>query len=206
MRGLAQNQDVQVRRNMAAFPRAWVVHRARLIRPLDQLAPLRNALLDRLGHGDGDVHGEPRLSNLDLRAEAYVESDRPESLAAYLPGTDPNPAESVTVRYESSTRVLLEAHLQRAGLIVLADTFDKGWKLEIDGQAAPILRANLMMRAASVPAGSHTLVYTYQPYPLQLGALFSAVGLAILLGLFLWSFSRPVEQVILEAGSMPDSH
>jgi len=63
-----------------------------------------------------------------------------------------------------------------------------------------------MMRAVSVPAGSHTLVYTYQPNSLQLGALFSAVGLAILLGLFLWSLSRPVEQVMLEAGSMPDSH
>ena len=192
---------------MAAFPRAWVVHQARLIRPLDQLTTAaRNALLDRLGHGDGDVHGEPRLANLDLRAEAYVETDHPESLAAYLPGTDPNPAESVTVRYESSTRVLLEAHLQRAGLIVLADTFDRGWKLKIDGRSAPVLRANLMMRAVSVPAGSHTLVYTYQPNSLQLGALFSAVGLAILLGLFLWSLARPVEQVILEAGSMPNSH
>ena len=102
--------------------------------------------------------------------------------------------------------MMLDAHLQQAGLIVLADTFDSGWKLEIDGHAAPILRANLMMRAALVPAGSHSLVYTYQPLMLKLGALSSAAGLTILLGLYLWSRSRRLEQVILEAGSMPDSH
>jgi uncharacterized membrane protein YfhO len=91
-------------------------------------------------------------------------------------------------------------------LIILADTFDRGWELKIDGTASPILRANMIMRAAFVPTGSHTLVYTYQPHLLQLGALFSTAGLAILLGLFLWSFSRPVEQVILEPGLPPDLH
>ena len=189
-----KTRDVQVRRNLAAFPRAWVVHQARLIRPLEQLTnAMQGALLERLGHADGDVHGEPRPTTLDLRTGAYVETDHPESLASYLPGTGQDPTESVTVRYESSTRVLLDAHLQRAGLIILADIFDRGWKLEIDGKAAPILRANMMMRAALVPAGSHALVYTYQPYSLQLGALFSIAGLAILLGLFLWCLSRPVE-------------
>ena len=90
-----KTRDVQVRRNKASFPRSWVVHQARFIRPLDQLtAPARDALVKRPGLGDGDFSGETRLSPLDLRAVAYVETDHPESLAFFLPGTEPDPNES----------------------------------------------------------------------------------------------------------------
>ena len=114
---MAQNRDVQVRRNLAAFPRAWVVHQARLIRPMDEFPPAaQGPVLERLGHADADVRGEPRLSPLDLRIAAYVETDHPKSLASYLPGTGADPTESVTLRYEERDESDARCSLAASGI------------------------------------------------------------------------------------------
>jgi hypothetical protein len=178
-----RTRDVQVRRNKAAFPRAWVVHQAHLIPPLESLKPsARESLVERLRHGLGTLRDRDAVA-LDLGATAHVETARPQSLAPYLPGTAPDPAEHVTVS-ETSTTTVLQAELRQPGLIVLADVFAPGWRLTIDGRPAPILRANVLMRAAAVPAGSHTLVYTYDPLPVRVGILASAAGWLVCLGLF----------------------
>jgi hypothetical protein len=175
-----QTRDVQVRRNKAAFPRAWVIHQAHAIEPLDQLAETtREALLQRLRSGNDPARAPLGLEATDFRQIAYVETNDPKALTAYLPGTTADPDESVAVQVEGSTRVTLEARLKQPGLVVLADTFNDGWYLTIDGQPASVLRANLLMRAAPVTAGTHTLVYTYHPRSVQLGALVTAAGLAL---------------------------
>jgi hypothetical protein len=187
-----QTKDVQVRRNKAAFPRAWIVHDARLIRPLDESSPTaRDSLLMRLGFADTAVGPSPVPPAADPRQVAYVETDAPARLAPYLPGTGADPTESVSVRYEGPTRVVLEAHLHRPGIIILADVFDRGWRLEIDGRSAPILRANLLMRGAAVVAGTHRLVYRYEPTSVRLGLSVSAAGLMALIALSLWAHRRP---------------
>jgi hypothetical protein len=185
-------KDVQIRRNKLAFPRAWVVHDARLIRPLDGSNPgSRDALVARLGSRDSSGGDNSLLPASDLRSLAYIETDDRESLAPYLPTTPTDTSESVAVRYEGSSRVVLEAHLRRPGIVVLADTYDSGWRLAIDGRPASVLRANLLMRAAAVGAGAHTLVYTYEPASVRLGGWVSAAGLIGILGLVLWARPFP---------------
>ncbi|MBL9172383.1 MAG: YfhO family protein, partial [Verrucomicrobiales bacterium] len=41
--------------------------------------------------------------------------------------------------------------------------WDPDWRAWVDGQAAPVLRANHLMRAVSVPAGDHRVEFRYQP-------------------------------------------
>jgi hypothetical protein len=185
-----RTRDVQVRRNRAAFPRAWIVHDARLIHPLagaQAASRAWDALVERLGFLDDPTPADPSRAATDLRATAFVEADDPAALEAYLPRTAIDPSERVTVRYDGPTRVVLEAALRRPGLIVLADTYDPGWHLTIDGRPAPVWRANLLMRAAAVTAGSHTLVYTYQPASVRLGIWASLTGMIALIGLALWA-------------------
>ena len=81
--------------------------------------------------------------------------------------------------------------MQRPGIVVLADAYYPGWKLTIDGEPAPILRANRMMRGAAVPSGTHELIYTYEPESFWFGSVGSAMGLAIAIGLVVWSIFRP---------------
>jgi hypothetical protein len=191
-----QTKDVQVRRNKAAYPRAWVVHDLRPIRPLGRLqSAARDALSARLGFGDDLTGSFPSIPTADLRSVAYIEADDPGALAPYRSGGPAGATESVTVRYDSPTRVVLEAYLDRPGLIVLADIFDPGWRLAIDGHRAPIWCANLSMRAAAVTAGPHRMVYTYEPASVKAGAWVSMAGLATLIGLIFIARSCPVVRV-----------
>jgi hypothetical protein len=193
-----ETQDVQVRRNKNAFPRAWIVHDARLIKPQSLSLPAsRDALSARLGFGANSSSHDPLFPPPDLRALAYVETDDPERLAPYLSGTGDSAAESATVRYDGPARAVIDVHMTKPGLVVLADAFDSGWRLTIDGRAAPILRANLLMRAAAVSAGSHTLVFTYSPSSLRIGATVSLAAIAALIALARWARSQPL------AGAVP---
>jgi hypothetical protein len=184
-------RDVQVRRNRAAFPRAWVVHSAHLIRPLPAgKSTARDALIARLRSADPQGQADPQHPPTDLRATAYIETRQPASLAPYLlrrGAGPPDPTESVAVREDSSTRMVIETRLERPGIVILADTFDPGWRLSVDGIPAPVLRVNLLMRGAAVAAGSHTLVYRYEPASVRIGVGVSVAGLAALAALALWS-------------------
>ncbi len=92
-----------------------------------------------------------------------------------VPGDDP-------------TRVELGVALDSPGLVVLADVFYPGWRLEVDNQPADILRVNRAMRGAFVKAGNHRLVFTYDPTSLRVGIGLSVVGL--LAGLALMATGR----------------
>ena len=49
-------------------------------------------------------------------------------------------------------------------LVVFSEIWtEKGWKMTIDGQEQPLLRANYILRAAMVPAGEHEIVMEYAP-------------------------------------------
>jgi uncharacterized membrane protein YfhO len=91
------------------------------------------------------------------------------------------PDESVTITRHEPQRVELLVRLRQPGLVILADSYYPGWQLTIDGQPAPILRANRMMRGAAVTGGEHRLVYVYDPWSFRIGTAVSIVGLTVLL-------------------------
>src|SRR5205823_1335456 len=113
---------------------------------------------------------------LDLHQTALIEIDDKESLKGYLSRTPVGPLESVAIIKYEPQRVELRAKLDRPGLVILADTYYPGWHLTVDGKTASIVRANRLMRGAAVPAGEHTLVYTYDPVSFRVGAIVSIGG------------------------------
>lgn len=76
----------------------------------------------------------------------------------------------------------------RAAVLVLNDAFEPGWTARIDGgESLEILRANGLVRAVVVPPGRAQIVFQYETPGLYLGALFSGIGLLILIALFFLS-------------------
>jgi hypothetical protein len=185
-----QEQDWVLLRNQAAYPRTWVVHRARFLKPIrsgDQAE--RQRIMEQILYPPDDpLWYDPGRRVYDPHTLAWIETDEAKALSAYAPGTGADPAESVVVsRYEPQC-VEIEARLRRPGIVILADVHYPGWTLTIDGQPAPILRANRLMRGAAVGAGTHRLVYTYRPLSFRLGGVISLVSLGI--GLVLWLAGR----------------
>lgn len=177
------DQDWQIFRNQNAFPRAWIVHEARVVPPFESLdAAEQDARLRQLLYQADPIWNEPGRPVLDLRRTALVESDPPSALKLGLRTPASEASESVTVERHEPGRVELKATLTAPGLVILADTDAPGWSLTIDGQPAEILRTNHLMRAARVEHGTHTLVYRYEPASFRVGAVVSLGAVVVLLG------------------------
>jgi len=124
------------------------------------------------------VWHDPTLTAFDPRRLVWIEKDKQLELRAFLSGRSPRPTETVKVSYPSPQRVVLEANLESAGIVVLSDIHYPGWKLTIDSQPAPIYKVNRVMRGAAVPEGVHRLVYSYEPRSFQVGGTITLAGLA----------------------------
>jgi uncharacterized membrane protein YfhO len=110
---------------------------------------------------------------LEPRREVLLERDLlpPGPRAAFRPAT--------LVRY-SACEVQVQAELDAPGYLFLSDAWYPGWRAEADGRPLPVIRANLAFRAVPLPAGSHRVVFQYQPALQQLSSIISLSALVLL--------------------------
>jgi membrane protein YfhO len=158
-----QSDDYWVMLNRAALPRAFVPGHVETV-------PNDSEELEKLS--------SPQF---DPRAVAYVESP------VNLPGSCRGRAEIIS---EIPTRVTLSVQMETSGLVVLSDSWDKGWNAYLNGRRVPILRVNHAVRGVIVPAGDATLEFRYEPASFTLGLCLSALAAAILLcsaGIIFWT-------------------
>jgi hypothetical protein len=196
----SREEDWQIRRNLDALPRAWVVHLARWLEPSDgPSTPARSRALMEMIYADDPIWHDATMRAFDPRAVAWVDPDFRPELVRYLPGGPPRPTETVTVSYPTPQRAELEASLDTPGLVILSDLYYPGWELTIDGRPSPIYRVNRLMRGAAVPAGAHHLIYSYAPRSFRVGRFVSSLGLGGLALLAMFSLLRPGEAVAEDA-------
>jgi hypothetical protein len=172
--------DVQVYQNVDELPRAWVVHDARWVDWANPSQSAREVAMGEILFANDALWHDATRRTFDPRAIAWVDVGGREEISPFLSSQAPNPAETVSVTYPTPQRAELEASLQSPGLVILSDLYYPGWALTIDGEPAPIYQVNRMMRGAAVPAGTHKLVYSYEPSSFRLGRILSVVGLAVL--------------------------
>jgi len=90
----------------------------------------------------------------------------------------------VAVDDRGPNRVQIQVQAADGGWLVLADTWYPGWNAYLDGGPADSYPADSVFRAVWVPAGSHEVVFRYQPRVLELGVALTGlrlVALALLL-------------------------
>ena len=76
-----------------------------------------------------------------------------------------------------------EVNSEKGGTVVFSEIYYPGWQSTIDGQPVPHGRANYILRAMNVPAGKHTVEFTFDPASLHTTETiaFVALGLLVLL-------------------------
>ncbi len=96
----------------------------------------------------------------------------------------PAPDSSVKLVKYASREIVLEASPAAPKLLVLSEIYyPAGWKAFIDGQETEILKTNYVLRSVVVPAGKHTISFTFHPASYEKGLLVTnaAWGLTALL-------------------------
>ncbi|QCR24273.1 YfhO family protein [Pontibacter sp. SGAir0037] len=70
----------------------------------------------------------------------------------------------------------------QAGMVVFSEIYyPKGWQAYIDGQPVEHIRANYVLRAMQVPAGSHTIEFRFAPSSYETGNTVSLVSSILLM-------------------------
>jgi hypothetical protein len=108
---------------------------------------------------------------------AVVEGGAPLTGQAAIPG-------AARIREYTAERVVVETESAQPALLVLSDAFYPGWQATVDGAPAAIVPTNVLYRGVYVPAGAHTVIFTYEPTGWRSGLALAGGGLLLaLLGL-----------------------
>jgi membrane protein YfhO len=110
----------------------------------------------------------------DGRRVAVTEKAVP-GLAQAPTGADPGSARFV---HYGDERVEIEAKATGRSLLVLTDVDYPGWKVKVDGKPADVQRVDYLLRGVAVPAGTHTVEFSYRPLSFTIGWIVSLLGLA----------------------------
>jgi uncharacterized membrane protein YfhO len=91
----------------------------------------------------------------------------------------------------SSRRIVLKTETASPTLLMLSEIYyPAGWRAFLDGRETEILRANYVLRSVRIPAGTHEVVFAFEPELYETGwtlthAGWVTAGVAALFGL--WS-------------------
>ena len=187
-----KENDWQLAENLAAFPRAWIVHQVQVVPFLDRLDEMQKQSRIRtlLFQNDG-LWSDPERPVLNLRELAWVESADPARDRPRLEPPVASAVESVSFQSYAPDRAELRVDMQARGLVVVSETDAPGWMALVDGEPARIWRTNLGMRGVVVPAGQHQLSFSYRPTTLRWGGIMTAFGLLVTAILFMrWPGGR----------------
>ncbi len=159
-----QDGSPRAQQNPAAFGNAWLVNNIQVVNSND-------AEFAALG------------SVPDLKGTAIVH----ESFADEIAGLQPTGQGSVQLTEYSLNDLSYSFNSPSEQLVVFSEMWygpDLGWQATIDGQPAPLIRANYLLRGLRVPAGQHTIEMHFRPSSYFVGKTISLVcSILIILGL-----------------------
>jgi len=166
-----EGKCVMVFDNTRAFPRARMVHRARIITENEKALGVMKS--------PGLYSPEQETILMDSRAPVYEgsfssEGNRP-ALVSF-----------------SDSKVVVKVQNEEPGYLVLADTYYPGWKaFDEKGGELRIYRADMSLRAVVLGPGSHTVTFRYLPADFRVGLFASLAGWAAIIAAALGNAVRP---------------
>jgi hypothetical protein len=142
--------------NALALPRATVVGAYEVVQPA-------TAIFDSVQQGVADI-----------RTTTYLEED---------PGLVLGPVDGATAEITSYELNEVTVHVETPGpaLLRLADAWYPDWTATVDGAATPVLKADYLLRAVAVPAGSHEVHFRFESPAVRAGLTLSIVSLTVVL-------------------------
>lgn len=163
MRYLIYNPQAQPIRNTEGYGHAWFVSSLKKVQtPDEELISLRST---------------------DLQSTVVVdESKFGAQLNGFTPANDTTAI--IALKYWSPNKLEYNSTASTEQVAVFSEVYynqGKGWKAYIDGKPAEHFRANYVLRAMRVPAGTHTIEFRMEPESYFLGRKIDLIGSIIVL-------------------------
>jgi hypothetical protein len=156
------------------MPRAALVREARAVKN-------RDAAIDEVG-------------GIDPRAVVLVEDP---ALAGRRPGVPLDVP--VDHRFDE---IVMDVDAGEGGFLVLSELWHTGWRARVDGESAPIHRANGIFQVIELGPGPHAVRLRFRPLSWEIGRLVSAVTALGLVAVLVWN-RRRVAQHAANSDSEP---
>lgn len=163
----------QVMQNTHALPRAYVLPRAQSFSPGRHPGLTATQLV---ASPDVDLHSMLLVEG-DPQTPQQPSGSQPAVAASQIQDVGPN-----------SVRVTAVADVP--SYLVLDDFYARGWTARVDGQPARVYIANALFRAVSIEPGVHEVEFSFEPLSHLLGAIVSAVSLALALSVMVIGYIR----------------
>lgn len=158
----------------------WYMPRARLVHKVKVVPDYRDHLA---------ILKDPGFDPLDV---VLLEKADPGHLGEIAQaGKDAGPADSVRMVSYGPDRMEIEASSPSASYLLLSELYYPGWKAYVDGKRAPVLRADYLLRAVPLRAGTHAVTMVYRPASFMAGLAVTLVTLVALTACLVWAKRRP---------------
>ncbi len=131
-----------------------------------------------------------KVEEIDTRRAAVIDVSK---FTAPLPQYDS--ASSIKLIEHKPNYLKYEAETQTNNTAVFSEIYyADGWTATIDGKESPILRVNYVLRALEIPAGKHTVEFTFAPKSYIVGNTITVASswvlLLVLIGSIGWSLRK----------------
>ncbi|MEK7060601.1 MAG: YfhO family protein [Patescibacteria group bacterium] len=87
--------------------------------------------------------------------------------------------------YTSSTIEVI-THTKGTSMLVVANTYYKGWTAYVDNKPTPLYRVNWTMNGVLLPEGDHTITLRYEPTSYRIGLWISALSLSVFIAIVIF--------------------
>ena len=154
-----KSEDMKIYENKNALPRAFILGRIKIIEN-------ETLLVETMRNRDFD----PLQAVILEREQEFINND--------ASGT-------ASITEYSSKKVKVNVKLNDTGFLVLSDQYYPGWKAYVDGEEQDILRAYYVLRAVRLAAGSHEVIFEYNPLSYKLGLMITSATLVLITIFFL---------------------
>ena len=154
-----QDDLINIYENRKVMPRAFVVFDVKLVE--NNINAIENFLDD----------------SFDPRFQALVESKSEEKLK--LKNQNNLEFEHAEIISYLPCKIKIKVNNKRDGLLVLTDSFYKGWKAYIDGEEVEIYPTNVAFRGIYAPEGEYEVLFLYKPDSFKYSIYITAAGLMV---------------------------
>ncbi len=129
------------------------------------------------------------ISGLNVQGTAIVHKE----FADYVGGLNPQKQGTIRLTSYAPNKLVYQAKSNSEQFAVFSEVWygpNKGWVATIDGLEVEHIRANYILRAMKVPAGSHEIVFEFKPKTYSIGSIIALICSLLVFGtLLFWAYS-----------------